>query len=78
MGNYKTLSIVQSILIFIVGWSLIDVGYATYHITNKTSLFINNALFSSPTDLWNEFAFWGYMAIIIGILEIIKALSSKD
>ena len=78
MGNYKTISIVQSILIFIAAWSLIDVGYASYHLTNKTSLFLNNALFSSPSDLWNDIAFWGYLAIIVGILEIIKSLTSKD
>ena len=78
MGTYKTLSLVQSVILFITAWSIVDYGYALSHLIDKKDLFINNFLFSSPSDLWNTIVFWGYMAFIVGILEVIKALSSKD
>ena len=78
MGTYKTLSLVQSVILFVTAWSIIDYGYSLYHLTQKQDLFINNALFSSPSDLWNVVVFWGYMAFIVAILEVIKALASKD
>ena len=78
MGTYKTLSLVQSVILFITAWSIIDYGYTLSHLGTKQNLIINNALFCSPSDVWNTIVFWGYMAFIVGILEVIKALNSKD
>lgn len=78
LGTYKTFSLVQSVILFITAWSIVDYGYTLEHILDKQNLFINNLLFSSSSDFWNVIAFWGYMAFIVGILEVVKAIKSKD
>ena len=76
MGNYKILSLIQSILILICSLSIIDYGFSSYHIFDKQNLVINSLLFSNSTDLWNPIVFWGIMAFFVGILQVIKALTS--
>jgi hypothetical protein len=78
MGSYKTLSIVQAIVIFICAISIIDYGYSLQHLVDQQNLAVNKLLFDSSSDLWNPVVFWGYLAFIVGILQILKALSSKD
>ena len=82
MGNYKIISLVQSVLLIITAWSIIDFGHSFSTLGSLTSsgndLIINKLLFDSPSEFWNVIMFWGYMALIVGILEIVKALSSKE
>ncbi len=86
MVSYKVLALIQAILIIICGFSVLDLG------TNSAAggdLGFNDFLFDSTSglpsmlsfldanDFWNVFAFWGYLMMLVGVLQFIKAFSSS-
>ncbi len=71
----KAFSIVQGIVILLNGLSIFDYGYALNHDEGKDIGF-NEALFDDPSEWWNIFSFWGYCFLIVGLMQLLKALSS--
>lgn len=75
MAN-KLLSIIQSIAILLTGVLVFELGYSGSH-PNGDDFGITEAIFSdSPTEWWNAIVFWGYSFILVGLLQLIKSLSS--
>ncbi|MCE7735640.1 MAG: hypothetical protein GPJ54_12225 [Candidatus Heimdallarchaeota archaeon] len=75
MSSYKTLSILQSLVIFLCGLSVFDFGYGVANLDDGIGF--NKFLFdNSDSDFWNGIVFWGYCIIVVGILQLVKSLSS--
>ncbi|MHA2251745.1 MAG: hypothetical protein ACXAD7_15380 [Candidatus Kariarchaeaceae archaeon] len=76
MGNYKLFTIIQSIAILLVGISVFDYGYAVAeNILTSDGIGFNDALFSEDgSEWWSMVVFWGYGFLIVGIVQLLKAL----
>ena len=73
MVSYKAASLIQAILIMIVGYSIVDFGYELQFILEDKHLFLNDALFSdNSSEFWNGFVFWAYCFFVVAILQFIK------
>ena len=71
----KAFSIVQGIVILLNGISIFDYGYES-NSDDLEGIGFNEALFDDPTEWWNIFSFWGYCFLIVGLMQLLKALSS--
>ena len=83
--SYKSASLIQAVLMILVGISLIDFGVTSYFGGDSKGLFLNYVFISSEGLLgflindslviWGQWHFYGYSAIVIGLLQIWKAMS---
>ncbi|MHA2090806.1 MAG: hypothetical protein ACW98K_08095 [Candidatus Kariarchaeaceae archaeon] len=71
----KAFSIVQGIVIILNGISIFDNGYAANG-DDPDGIGFNKALFDDPSEWWNIFSFWGYCFLVVGLMQLLKALSS--
>ncbi|MHA2090805.1 MAG: hypothetical protein ACW98K_08090 [Candidatus Kariarchaeaceae archaeon] len=73
MVSYKAATLIQAILIIVVGYSIVDFGYALQLVTEDKHLYLNDALFSDDgSEFWNGYAFWAYCFFVVAILQILK------
>ena len=78
MGLYMPLSLTQAIVIIICGASVLDYGMDIYGDPDE-EFGINEAIFGEDDQsaFWNPTSFWGYCFIVVGILQMVKALTVK-
>lgn len=69
MGIYKILSFIQSLIILVLGTSVLDFGLDALGTGSGIGL---NSLFEDRIGL---FEVWGYLIIAVGIFQILKTLT---
>ncbi|MHA2031333.1 MAG: hypothetical protein ACW99A_09645 [Candidatus Kariarchaeaceae archaeon] len=73
MVSYKTATLIQSILIILVGISTVDFGTAQNVLESGDKLKFNETVFSDdPSEFWNHYVFWAYAFFVVAILQLIK------
>lgn len=80
--SYKTLSIIQVIFILLTALSLFDTGVV---VAGGDGILVNELLFDTDgliggimqdfTDFWSATHLWAYCFMIVGIIQLIKALT---
>ena len=75
--NYKIYSLVQSLIIFICGLSVVEYGTNFFNLTGDGLSLINSWIFDNGGTFWNEIVFWGYCFIIVAIVQLLKSFT-KD
>jgi len=87
MASYKLLAGLQGIFIILCSISVLDFGLSlTAPLSNGSGLGINRLFFSSTEGLikgtplannqwWNYIDFWAYMMILVGFLQVLKAVT---
>ena len=76
--SYKLLSFIQSIFIILCGVSVLDYGLAPLS-TYGSDFGFNEMLFKeSDSEWWSVIVFWGYCFLVVGVLQLLKALSAED
>ena len=90
--GYKSLTIIQTIFIILLGFSILDYGVLFIQTTedpfgdNQGLVFnyqlfypdgIIGGIFEDLDELWNINAFWGYLLLVIAILQLLKAKSAN-
>jgi hypothetical protein len=94
MVSYKSLTLLQGIFILLCGISVLDFGLSFTNfdfssLGTPSGLGFNELFFSSTNgiiqgtplannDWWNYFDFWGYMFILVALIQIIKAFVGKN
>ncbi|MHA2031332.1 MAG: hypothetical protein ACW99A_09650 [Candidatus Kariarchaeaceae archaeon] len=72
----KILTVVQAVFILLTGLLVFEFGYSFYH-SDGDDFGITEAIFSDdPSEWWNTIVFWGYSFLVVGVVQLVKALSS--
>ena len=72
--SYKLFSLIQSIIFIVLGIVLLDNSL----LLSGDDFGIYEMLFDSPDTWWSLSVFQAYCFIAIGILQLVKAISSED
>ncbi|MFW9915444.1 MAG: hypothetical protein ACFFGZ_07505 [Candidatus Thorarchaeota archaeon] len=85
MVSYGLLTAIQALLIITCGISVLDAGVDSSDGDDKDGLSFNNLLFDEEeglpnsvdflmdNDFWNATAFWGYLFLAVGLIQIVKS-----